>query len=56
MEMDLNTALNKYVEMFDENFPLMLVNLSEDELIKAIEKCIHDKKPYSVQYDKENVY
>lgn len=54
--MDLNSALNEYVETFNENFPVMLVNLSEQEMIEAIEKCIRDKKPYSVQYDKENVY
>lgn len=52
----LQSLLDDYVEMFNENFPtFMVVGMDEEEIVKIIEKCLKDKEPYK-EYDKDVIY
>lgn len=48
----MKELLEKYREMFDEQFPLMLFRSSfDEEVIKAIEKCISENKPFEMDFE-----
>ena len=45
--------LQKYVKVFDENFPIYeFMGVDEDDVIKIIQKCLDSGKPY--EPDTEN--
>lgn len=47
----LDELLNKYVEQFDDNFPIFAVRgKDEDEIIKIIQKCLDENQPYKAEY------
>lgn len=55
--MDMNTALQKYAEQFEDNFPLYAVrDKTEEEIVKLIEKAIENNEPYDADYGKERIY
>ena len=52
----LNEYLQKYVETFGENFPTFaFMGISDDEIIKTIQGCLTNDKPYQLEV-KNNVY
>ena len=47
----LDELLNKYAEQFDDNFPIFAVRgKNEDEIIKIIQKCLDENKPFEPKY------
>lgn len=43
----LEALLNQYVKQFDYNFPIFAVReKGEDEIIKIIQKCLDENKPF----------
>ena len=53
----MNEKLNQYVDHFGENFPIFIVrDLSEDEIIKIIDDCINNNKPYEVETQEDVFY
>ena len=43
--MDIEKALQQYIEVFDENYPLVAtMGMSDDEIIDEIEQCIQSGK------------
>ena len=47
----LDKALLKYVDFFNENFPIFYYrDLKESEIIDKIEQCILKGKPEEVEY------
>ena len=53
--MSLSEYLNKYREMFGEQFPLMAcLGMTEDEIIAEVQKCIAIGKLY--EYDTKRFY
>lgn len=52
----IQKLLDEYMAMFNENFPTFIVEeMEEKEIIKILEKCIKDKKPYT-DYEKDINY
>ena len=44
--MDIEKALQQYMEAFDENYPLVAtMGMSDDEIIDDIEQCIQSGTP-----------
>lgn len=42
--------LTRYVEQFNDNFPLFTVrDLDEGEVIQAVQKCLDENKPLIVE-------
>lgn len=56
--MTVAKALDIYYEHFGENYPLMITDqLTEDEIIEDIKKCIEANKPSEpVEYEEDEVY
>lgn len=53
----MDEKLIQYAEHFGENFPIFIArNLGEDELIKIIDDCIANDKPYEVETQKDAEY
>ena len=53
----MEQKLNQYAEHFGENFPIFITRgLSEDEIIKIIDDCIEQNKPYEVETDENANY
>lgn len=47
--MTLEQALEAYADRFDENFPIFyLRGMPESELIRLIQDCLNQGKPYEV--------
>lgn len=47
MKMKLDAQLNRYTEQFDDNFPIFAVRgMDEDEIIKIVQKCLDENKPF----------
>lgn len=47
----LDELLNRYTEQFDDNFPIFAVRgMDEDEIIKIVQKCLDENKPYDHEY------
>lgn len=45
----LEALLTRYVEQFNDNFPLFTVrDLDEGEVIQAVQKCLDENKPLIV--------
>lgn len=52
----LDEYLQKYVDTFDENFPMFaFMGIDEKEIIAEIQKCLDKGKPYVLKID-EGVY
>lgn len=53
----MDELLLKYVDTFNENFPLyMCMGMEDEEITKIIEKCLKDGVPYEVNQEKNAVY
>lgn len=53
----MEKALNDYSEKFNENFPMFLFrSADEDEVVKIINECITNDKPYEAVLDEESNY
>jgi hypothetical protein len=53
----MEEKLNQYAEHFGENFPIFIARgLEEDEIIKIIDECIENDKPYEVESDNDSDY
>lgn len=54
----MEKALKRYYEHFGENYPLLITsNLTDDEVIKDIEKCIEtNTKAKEPEYDSDGDY
>ena len=53
----MEEKLNQYAKHFGENFPIFIArNLTEKEIIKIIDKCINENKPYEVTTDDDCDY
>ena len=53
----MDEKLIQYAEHFGENFPIFIARrLTEDELIKIIDDCITNNKPYEVETIKDAEY
>ncbi|MBR5584079.1 MAG: hypothetical protein IKW21_06085 [Lachnospiraceae bacterium] len=49
--------LNEYAEYFGENFPIFIArDLDEGELIRTIDDCIKNNKPYEVETEDDAFY
>ena len=43
----MEKLLVEYREKFDEQFPIMLVRgMTDDEIIKIVQQCLDEDKPY----------
>lgn len=52
----LDEYLQKYVDTFDENFPMFaFMSIEEKEIIAEIQKCLDNDKPYVLNV-KDGVY
>jgi len=50
--MNVDELMEKYCEMFDDQFPLMLCrHMSEEEIIKTLQECIEKEEPYEPNLD-----
>lgn len=55
--MSLFDYLQKYVEVFGENFPVFgFMGISEDEIINTIKECLEKNKPYKLNVKKGIYY
>lgn len=46
----MDEKLIQYADHFGENFPIFIArNLSEEELIRIIDDCIANDKPYQIE-------
>ena len=46
----LDNYLQKYVDAFNENFPIYgFMGIPEDEIIQEIKKCLDENKPYVLE-------
>ncbi len=52
----LGNKLYEYAKMFNDCFPIMCVNMSDEEIEKAIDKCLEEGKPYEVEFEEDVVY
>lgn len=52
---ELDKLLDEYFEKFDERFPLAMVQMPDDYIIKFVKQCIKDGKPYEPEYE-DGVY
>lgn len=53
----MEVLIKKYVERFDENFPLfMLGSMSDDEIKALIEDCLAKGEPYRPEDNVDVVY
>ena len=53
----IEKKLNEYAELFGENFPIFIVrNLEESEIIKIIDECIKNNKPYEIKDENDKYY
>lgn len=53
----MNELMEKYAEMFDEQFPLMLcMGMSEDDIMQEIQKCIDSGEPYEPDMGDDIIY
>ena len=54
----MEEALQKYYEAFGKHYPLVITSqLSDDEIIKDINRCIADgKQAEEPEYEDENIY
>lgn len=53
----MEKLLEKYLEKFGEQFPLMLcMGMSEEAIMKLIQECIDAGKPYELDDDDKNIY
>lgn len=52
----MDEYLQKYADAFNENFPIFaFMGMSDETIIKAIQKCLDNNKPYDLDI-KEGVY
>lgn len=53
----MDKKLNEYADHFGENFPIFIArDLDEDELIRIIDDCIANDKPYEVETEDDAYY
>ena len=53
----MEEKLNQYAEHFGENFPIFIVrHLDENEVVKIIDECISNNKPYEVDSQDDVFY
>ena len=53
MNLEANRVFNKYLELFGERPPLMLIQpVDDDQLIEVLERQIKLNKPYTGNYPK----
>lgn len=53
----MEQKLNEYAKKFGENFPIFMVRgMSEDKVVKTIDECIKNNKPYEVETDDDVSY
>ena len=55
--MKLEEALNLYVDNFQENFPIFSYNnLTDDEIVGIIKKCLEDNEKIKEEYLEDAIY
>ena len=53
----LHEYLMKYVDYFDENFPIYaFMGISDNEIIKTIKSCLDKGEPYILDEQKDTLY
>ena len=53
----MEEKLKQYVKHFGENFPIFIVrHLDKSELVKIIDDCIKNNKPYEVETNDDAFY
>lgn len=53
----MKELMDKYREMFDEQFPLMLfMGADEEIIIETLQKCIENEEPYEQDFEDGVVY
>ena len=53
----MDEKLNQYADHFGENFPIFVARrLGEDELVRIIDDCIKNNKPYEVETQDDAFY
>ena len=54
---EFDNLLGKYVERFEENFPIFLVLwMGGEEICKLLEESLETGKPFRPKVDPDNIY
>jgi hypothetical protein len=54
---EFDNLLGKYVERFEENFPIFLVLwMGGEEICKLLEESLETGKPFRPKVDRDNIY
>lgn len=57
MKTNIDTLIDKYVDTFDESFPITILRSSTNqEIIDLINNSLKENKPIKVKYDDELEY
>lgn len=54
--MSFDELMEKYIEKFDDVFPVYGYPGDEEEMMEEMKKCLKTGKPYEVKYNPDYVY